>query len=86
VLIVGIGEIKNGTTVLVTADQAAQFKNLTGTTLGRAHFMDGISAKTVRGGKTDAKPVGEPEEPPHVEGTPAPVQNKDGETAKDGEK
>jgi hypothetical protein len=82
VLIVGIGEVKNNSTVLVTAEQAANFKNLTGTTLGRAKFMDGIEAKTVRGEKSNAKPVGEPEEPAHVAGTPAPVQNKDGETAK----
>ncbi len=82
VLIVGIGEVKNGTTVKVDAEQAANFKNLTGVTLGRAKFMEGVEAKTVRGGESKAKPVGEPEEPAHVAGTPVPVQNKDGETAK----
>lgn len=48
VLIVGIGEVKNGTTVTVDAEQAAQFKNLTGVTLGRANFQEGITAVTAR--------------------------------------
>ena len=89
VLIVGIGEVKNGTTVKVSAEQAAQFKNLTGTTLGRANFQEGISAKTLRGAdakKSKAEEVGEPDEPPHPKDQPAPVQNRDGETAKDGDK
>jgi hypothetical protein len=87
VLIVGLGEIKNGSTVQVDTDQAAQFKNLTGTTLGRAAFQDGVTVKALRGKKdSDApKPDTKPE-PDHVPGTPAPVQNRDGETAKDGDK
>jgi hypothetical protein len=71
--IVGIGEVKNGSTVQVDSEQAAQFKNLTGVTLGRANFQEGIDVKALRGAPT--KKADEPEEP-------APVQNKDGETAK----
>ena len=48
VLIVGLGEIKNGTTVKVDSGQAEQFKNLTGVTLGRAHFAEGVSVVTAR--------------------------------------
>lgn len=48
VLIVGLGEIKNGTTVKVSAEQAAQFKNMTGVTLGRANFPEGVTAVTER--------------------------------------
>lgn len=51
VLIVGIGEVKNGTTVQVSSEQAAQFKNLTGTTLGRANFQEGVSARSLSGKK-----------------------------------
>lgn len=64
VLIVGVGEVKNGSTVKVDAEAARTFKNLTGITLGRANFQDGVTAKTVRGsGKPgdddadDEKPV-----------------------------
>jgi len=89
VLIAGLGEVKNGSTFTVNSDQAFQFKNLTGTTLGRAKFQEGIEVRALSGGKTSkAKPLdnAQPEEPAHVEGTPAPVQNRDGETAKDGDK
>lgn len=55
VLIVGIGEIKNGTTVKVDSEQAAQFKNLTGVTLGRANFPEGVKATTVRTVKAKAE-------------------------------
>ena len=85
VLIVGLGEVKNKSTVTVDSEQAANFKNLTGITLGRANFQEGIEVKALRGNKeSDAKPIKKAEEPAHVEGTPAPVQNVDGETAKDG--
>lgn len=53
VLIAGLGEIKNGSTIKVDSEQAANFKNLTGFTLGRANFMEGITAKSVRGKADD---------------------------------
>lgn len=49
VLIVGLGEVQNGSTITVSSEQAANFKNQTGVTLGRASFMDGITAKSVSG-------------------------------------
>lgn len=79
VLIAGLGEIKNGSTKLIDAEQASNFKNLTGTTLGRAKFMDGITAKTVRSSRKPTDVDDEPEEPAHPADQPAPVQNIDGE-------
>lgn len=89
VLIAGLGEIKNGSTVTVDTEQASNFKNLTGMTLGRAKFMEGISVKALRGSKkSDAEPLdnAQPEEPAHPADQPAPVQNRDGVTGKDGDK
>lgn len=91
VFILGLGEIRNGSTVTVDSERAAQFKNLTGTTLGRAAFQEGVSVKALRGkgSKSEAIEDHETPEPAHVEGTPTPVQNVDGETAKnakDGDK
>lgn len=61
VLIIGIGEVKNGTTIQVSAEQAAQFKNMTGVTLGRANFPEGVTATTVRTAKAKAEESNEAE-------------------------
>lgn len=86
VLIAGLGEVQNGTTVKVDSEAAANFKTQTGVTLGRANFQEGISVKALRGGKKasdDAEELDtDPEPQPAPEGFPAPVQNVDGETGK----
>lgn len=89
VFIVGLGEVRNGSTVTIDSERAAQFKNFTGVTLGRANFQEGVSVKALTGKKSSkAESIEDHEtpEPAHVKGTPTPVQNVDGETAKDGDK
>ncbi len=61
VLITGIGEVQNGTTVAVSSEQAEQFKHLTGATLGRAKFQDGVSVVTARTAQKQQAEAKEPE-------------------------
>jgi hypothetical protein len=54
IFIAGIGQVRNKSTVEVSTEQARRFKTLTGTTLGRANFQDGIVVETLTQAKKDS--------------------------------